>query len=120
MNIQRLLCLLLSVYIAGFVLLYLFNFKLLFVTSNSMQPTFSHGDLLIIAKKNEYKIQDIVSFRTETEILTNRISKIHTISVSDTAKKQYFQTVGDSKTVADSAFISQEQIIGKVIAVIPK
>lgn len=98
------------------------HFRLFVVTSNSMSPAINSGDVLLAKSQEHYKIDDIVSFTTTTPdaMTTHRITAIKTKVDPDTQKMVYwFQTKGDANSTADGISISQDQILGKVIFVIP-
>lgn len=94
------------------LLAYLFQIQLLVVTSNSMQPTFGVGDVLLAKGQEHYALQDIVSFKADTFIATHRIVAIK--------NGVGFETQGDANAVADLRVITKENIIGKIIGIIPK
>lgn len=79
------------------------------VISGSMQPTIMAGDLLIIHEQEEYKTQDIVTYRDGRGLITHRIVEIR----NGQAVMQ-----GDANNVADDP-VSVEHIEGKVVLKIP-
>lgn len=79
------------------------------VISGSMEPTIAAGDLLIIHEQEEYKTQDIVTYRDGRGLITHRIVEIGN---GQAVMK------GDANNVADDP-ISVEHIEGKVVLNIP-
>ena len=67
-----------------------FGFSPVYVLSGSMEPTFSTGDMIIIHPQREYRPGDVVTFRSEGELVTHRI-----ISES----KEGFTVKGDANNV---------------------
>ncbi|MBW6442068.1 signal peptidase I [Patescibacteria group bacterium] len=97
--------------------IYLTNVKVLRVISNSMEPEIKKGSLVIMSKQNNYKVGDIISYKTDqnTVPVTHRIEKIFKIKGN-----HFFITKGDSNQEEDPYPISEKELIGKVIFVIPK
>lgn len=89
---------------------YLFGYAQLTVLSGSMEPEFSAGDFLIIHEETDYRVGDVVTFRDEGALTTHRIVE---------EGPQGYTTKGDFNNVPDSQSVSGEQIVGKVVLVIP-
>ena len=86
----------------------IFNVGILQVSSGSMEPTLSVGEIIIIMEKDAYCIGDIISFYTkEKNILTT-----HRIIEKN---NEGFITKGDFNNVKDEEIINKENIEGKVI-----
>ena len=81
------------------------------VLSGSMEPTFSIGDLLVIHEEKTYQCGDIITFSDGAFVTTHRI-------VEETAEG--FITRGDYNNVSDPEVVTQEQIRGRVVKIIPK
>lgn len=79
------------------------------VLSGSMEPTLSINDLIIIKETNDYKVDDVVVFETDSVVVVHRIVGY---------EGELIVTKGDANNVEDSP-ISEERIIGEVIFVIP-
>lgn len=79
------------------------------VLSGSMEPELSTGDLLIIAERDSYDVDDVVVFQDGRMAVVHRIVSIDGDSVV---------TRGDANNV-DDAPISREQIKGIVVLAIP-
>ena len=100
----------------------LFGYTPLVVKSDSMAPTFSAGDLILIhtCDPAELKEGDIICFHTiidnEYALNTHRIQSI--ASVGDARS---YTTIGDNNNgIADTHIISDGDIVGKYVCVIPK
>lgn len=87
-----------------------FGFSQATVISNSMQPEFSAGDMLIFRECDDYGTSDIVIFRSGSAYVTHRI-------VSENGDS--FTTKGDANNTADKELLSLESIEGKMVFVIP-
>ena len=93
----------------------------LVVKSDSMKPTFSAGDLIIIKKcnKDNLKVGDIVTFHTiienEYALNTHRITEIDEIN-----GVRSYTTKGDNNAVSDVRFISDGDIVGQYVFSLPK
>lgn len=96
------------------------GFTPLTVATNSMSPTFTDKDLIIIKKvdPSELKEGDIITFHTIIEnqyaLNTHRISK-----VTDNGSNTVFNTKGDNNPIEDNKIISAGDIVGKYVFKIP-
>lgn len=86
------------------------------VRSGSMEPTIIAGDIILIKNNPPYKKNDVVTFRDQTNrIVTHRI-----IQVAGNESTPMYLTKGDANRSIDSGKVSLENILGKVVLVIPK
>ena len=85
------------------------------VATGSMNGTIDEGDLIFIKKTDEYSLGDIVTFFEDgaTIPVTHRL-----INYGPT--EGTFITKGDANKVKDTFPVKEEQIVGKVVFVIPK
>jgi len=94
------------------------NLHFLIVLSGSMEPSIHVGDIVISSKTNtkDLKEGDIITFRYEGEkyCITHRVFKI-----IDTEFGTFFKTKGDANEEEDTRLVRENEIIGKVILVIP-
>ena len=82
------------------------------IASNSMNPTFTRGDIQIInKKKQEYEKGDIIQFYG----LNNTIFVHRIVSKRKEDGKTYYITKGDNNNNVDLVEISEDKIIGKAI-----
>ena len=84
----------------------LFGFSCLKVISGSMEPEIKIGDNIIIKKCKNYEEGDIITFISNDEIITHRISSI----IDDN-----YYTKGDANNCNDLEPIKINQIFGKVV-----
>jgi signal peptidase len=96
----------------------LFSYKPAAIASNSMQPVFSRGAMVIVrkAKPVDVRVGDIVQYRRESITVTHRVVEID--NAADGSGKKVFVTKGDNNHDKDP-LVSQSQIIGIVRAKIP-
>lgn len=81
------------------------------VISGSMEPQIDVGDMVIIHEKDSYQIGDIITFIQGDETgVTHRI-----IGQTDNG----FITKGDANNTEDMAVVTSDQIVGKVVKIIP-
>jgi signal peptidase len=85
--------------------------------SGSMSPAMEVGDMAIVAKTpvQELHVGDIIQFSWENVTILHRI-----IAISQVGGVLQFSTKGDANTQPDPEPISQNQIQGKIVAIIPK
>ena len=79
------------------------------VQTGSMSDTINAGDWIIVKKESNIKLNDIVTFEHKGEYVTHRVIE----SYNGT-----FVTKGDANTAKDSP-INKEQIVGKVVKILP-
>lgn len=79
------------------------------VLSGSMEPELSVGDLLLVVAVDDYRVGDVIVYRTGKTPVTHRI-----VSIGDSE----VVTKGDANNTPDTP-ISREQILGKVVLAIP-
>lgn len=87
-----------------------FGYTQVTVMSGSMEPVISAGDVLIIHDEDEYNAEDIVTFWRDEVLVTHRLIE---------EREQGWITKGDYNNVVDSQLVQKNQIIGKVIVIIP-
>ncbi len=87
-----------------------FGYSQYIVTSGSMEPNISAGDLILIKPEEHYKLGDVVTFSSGGAVVTHRLM--------GTVEGQYI-TQGDANNAEDSELLSPEDILGKVQLVVP-
>lgn len=86
-----------------------FDIRLDVVLSDSMYPTFTKRDVVVVLKQDEYKVGDIIEYRKGDILVTHRIVEIN----EETNK---YITKGDNSQSKDNEDgIVKSQINGKVI-----
>lgn len=88
-----------------------FGFSSAVVLTGSMSGTIESDDLVITHKQSDYRVGDIVMYQTDGTPVTHRI-------VSESNKG--YRTKGDTNNTDDGADIPKEDVVGKVVLVIPK
>ncbi|WP_042225075.1 signal peptidase I [Oceanobacillus manasiensis] len=94
----------------------LFGYQLMNVLSDSMDPIFQAGDMLVLSDDvDSVKVGDIITFKQEGETLvTHRI-----ISEQMTEQGTVYETKGDANNLADEGFVKGEDIYGSYSFHIP-
>lgn len=80
------------------------------VVTGSMANTINIGDVIIVKINSNYEENDIIVYEKEKSYITHRIIEI---------KEDGIITKGDNNNTEDE-IIDKEQILGKVIKIIPK
>ena len=81
------------------------NLYLYQLSSGSMAPTLKTNDYILIMKTDNYKVGDIVTYKTGDKTITHRIIEINGDKIT---------TEGDSNLGKDES-ITKEMIIGKTV-----
>lgn len=92
------------------------GYKSFLVQSGSMEPAIMTGDIILIHNQTSYLLNDVVTFRDEE----NRTVTHRLVEIPKDKSTGSFSTKGDANRSQDAAQINQDQIIGKVVFVIPK
>jgi len=87
-----------------------FGYTFFEVTTGSMKNTIDVNDIIIVKITDDVKINDIISFVYNEEIITHRI-------VQETQEE--FITKGDANNSVDKP-VKKTNVIGKVVKTIPK
>lgn len=82
-----------------------FKFRVYKIVSGSMRPYLNVNDIVIVKEQNDYKINDVVTYKVDNMYITHRIVEVD---------NNYIVTKGDVNNVVDNK-ITKNQIIGKVI-----
>lgn len=97
------------------------KFNMYTILTTSMEKTIMAGDVVVDYKNkdNIYELGDIITFysnRGNGQItITHRI-----IDIKIENGKYFYSTKGDNNNTADTHYVSQDDVIGKVIFVLPK
>lgn len=86
-----------------------FGYSIFEVQTGSMEPSISPGDCVITHYVNEVELDDVITFQRNGEFITHRVIE---------AYKGTYVTKGDANNAKDEP-ISREQIVGKVVKIIP-
>ena len=95
----------------------IFGIKTFSIISGSMSPTINVNDLIVVKKvpENEIKINDIISFKKDNDIITHRITDI-----KDIYNTRIYTTKGDNNETSDTSNVIYDQIEGKYLFKISK
>jgi len=112
-NILLIFLIIIGVLIAFSLLPIKNNYKILAVTSGSMEPAIGVGSLAIIKPASDYKVDDIITYKkpnasSDKETTTHRI-----VEVSESAGSTFYKTKGDANENADTALVNADQVVGK-------
>ena len=81
------------------------------VLTGSMEPAIRADDLVIVHRQETYSAGDVIMFRSGANTVTHRITEV---------TPEGYRTKGDANNTADQGkAITQAQIVGKVVAVVP-
>lgn len=92
-------------------------YKAYIITTTSMEPSIKENDVVIIkkCKDDDLKIDDIITFKSDNEIITHRI-----VGKAENGEEGYdYVTKGDNNKTEDSQTLTIDDIEGKVILKIP-
>lgn len=86
------------------------------IVSNSMNPYFYRGDIVVINKNGEYEEGSVIQFHM------NGMSVVHRIYEKNTTPQgiNYYTTKGDNNNAVDDWIVYEDQIDGVLSCVIPK
>lgn len=90
-------------------------FRQFVVVSGSMEPVIPTGSIILAARRNSYRIGDIVTFsQNGREYIAHRI--VNKIAIG---RDTYFSTKGDSNTNSDLDLVHESVVYGKIMTVVP-
>jgi len=91
------------------------NYSVMVVKSGSMEPAIRTGSIVAVKPANEYRIGDIITFRTgRDEPTTHRVVEVRNENGSES-----YVTQGDANNAPDSDVVEQNQVVGKVLFSVP-
>jgi signal peptidase len=86
------------------------------VQSGSMSPSIMSGDIIITSRQLTYYQNDVITFNNPQQgVVTHRI-----VEINNLGNDSSILTKGDANRSTDSDNISLNQIIGKVVLVLPR
>ncbi|NLK52748.1 MAG: signal peptidase I [Syntrophomonadaceae bacterium] len=94
-----------------------FSYSPRVILSGSMQPGINIGDIVIIKEidGSQAKLGDIIMFPLNNMKVTHRV-----IAIQERDGKKYFTTKGDANSEPERDPVSEKNVKGKVVMVIPK
>ncbi|MBI5356776.1 signal peptidase I [Candidatus Collierbacteria bacterium] len=93
------------------------GFKILAVTSGSMEPAVTVGSLVVETVPRKFQVGDIITYKLSQNprnLVTHRIVEIEKINGSI-----FFKVKGDAVNQPDTGLVPEDQITGKIILSIP-
>ena len=93
------------------------GYRPIVITSGSMRPAVSRGDLLLIKKSDDITVGDIITFKPTTgqiDSVTHRV-----VGIENGLDGISYLTKGDANTTTDVVPIPDERVIGVVVREIP-
>ncbi len=93
------------------------SYKLMAVQSGSMEPAIKTGSVAVIQPMNDYKKDDVITFRDLEKPKVTTTHRIFEVK-SDDGRITYISK-GDANKSPDMGSVSKAQILGKVILAIP-
>jgi signal peptidase I len=93
----------------------IFGYKPLTILSNSMQPVFNAGDVILINVEDEPKVGDVITFKHPDGVLVTHRA-VRTFEKDGTT---FFETKGDNNEIVDDVITSRENIIGVQKKIVP-
>ncbi len=91
--------------------------RLLTVQSGSMEPAIKMGSVVFVKAQDNYKIGDIITFRTSASLEETTTHRI--VDVIEEDDITYFQTQGDANGTPDGQLIPKDWVVGKAKFAIP-
>lgn len=126
-RVKKLIFIFLVIILYNIVLLYMsyidkfdtpsfYIYKAYIISTESMEPELKKGDAVIIKKVDEedLKINDIITFKINEEVITHRI-----VQINDDGTEKTYVTKGDNNNVEDNQILVFEDIEGKQVMKIP-
>ena len=97
----------------------IFGFRQYVVATNSMEPKYNIGDLIIIKQtpNDKIKVGDVINYISENgkDTITHRV-----IQITEVDGQKYYKTKGDNNNSEDPELIKQSQVRGIIIFKISK
>ena len=95
----------------------IFGYKAYIITTDSMKPSINSGDVSIVRKTKEDKIEtgDVITFKQDNKVITHRIT-----SIEEQDGKKVYTTKGDNNNLEDNKKVEYSEIEGKNVLTIPK
>lgn len=87
-----------------------FGYSLFEIKTASMSGQMEIGDWILVKVTKDVKLNDIITFENENTFITHRIVETY---------KDTYITKGDANTAKDTP-VAKEQVVGKLVTVLPK
>ena len=92
------------------------------ITTKSMTPAISPGSLIVSVRGDNYKVGDIITYKEKnlnTGLDTGRALTHRIIDEKNVDGNTFFITKGDGNEIPDPGQTSKDQILGKVLIILP-
>ena len=92
-------------------------YRLLVITSGSMEPTIKRASVVVILPTKAYQPGQVITFRHPQKperFITHRINDLEVIE-----GKVFYLTKGDANNIKDQQKVSQDEVVGKALFWIP-
>lgn len=94
----------------------LFGFHPYLVQSGSMEPSIMTGDVILVRNQDHYEKNQVITFQDKSRrVVTHRI-----VGMEIQNDGIYYQTKGDANRSGDQASVSEKEVVGAVVSVVPK
>lgn len=92
-------------------------YRMFVVKSGSMEPKIKIGSIVFDQRKNNYQINDVITFKIKNskDTVTHRIVEIKTDAKNDI----FFSVKGDVNNSPDEELVPVENVVGRVLFSIP-
>jgi len=87
------------------------NYRIFSVMSGSMEPTLPVGSLIVVKPVGEYKVSDVITYKSTAKKNDFTTHRIHEIKDKDGTKT--FVTKGDANEEPDFESVGLDRVIGK-------
>ena len=99
--------------IFGAFMLGLFKYEPIAIVSNSMDPVFNRGDVVVLRKVNKTNLNklkkyDIIIYSIDKQLVAHRV-----INKKEEKEELFFKTKGDANISPDLKWVKEDQIVGK-------
>jgi len=91
------------------------NYQILAVMSGSMAPTIPVGGLVVVKPESDYKVNDIITFKTPGATRTKDYTTHRLVEIKDKNGKKTFITKGDANKTNDTETVDPASVVGKQI-----
>ncbi|NJE04150.1 signal peptidase I [Thermococcus sp. MV11] len=100
---------------------FVFGFQYVVILTDSMEPNINPNDLVVTrpVDPDQLRVGDVILYRVTIGNSTYRITH-RIIAIENTSNGYYFRTKGDNRNYPDPWQVYPDQVIGKVVLVIPK
>lgn len=93
------------------------NYEVRTVMSGSMEPVIRTGGVIITKSAPEYHVDDIITFYKSGRDSTPTTHRI--VAIQRESAIVFYTTKGDANDVVDGGKVTENEVVGKVVATIP-